>query len=63
MVKVTTIKIVLSMILVEDLHLEHIDVKTTYLHGDLGEELYMMQPQGYVVICNEVLVCRLRRSL
>jgi hypothetical protein len=31
---------------VEDLHLEQLDVKTTFLHGDLEEDIYISQPQG-----------------
>jgi hypothetical protein len=38
------IRIVLSIVAAEDLHLEQLDVKTTFLHGDLEEEIYMQQP-------------------
>jgi hypothetical protein len=48
---------------VEDLNLEQLDVKTTFLHGDLEEEIYMQQPQGYEVKGKENLVCRLKKSL
>ena len=48
---------------IEDLHLEQMDVKTTFLHGDLEEEIYMQQPQGYEVKGKENLVCRLKKSL
>ena len=47
----------------EDLHLEQLDVKTTFLHGDLEEEIYMQQPKGYEVKGKEELVCRLKKSL
>eukprot|EP00253_Pinus_taeda_P003064 PITA_03064 len=43
----TSIRTILSLIVVEDLHLEQLDVKSTFLHGNLEEEIYMHQPQGY----------------
>jgi hypothetical protein len=38
----TSISTILSFVVVEDLHLEQLDVKTTFLHGDLEEEIYML---------------------
>eukprot|EP00253_Pinus_taeda_P030313 PITA_30313 len=54
---------ILSLVAVEYLHLEQLDVKTTFLHGDLEEEIYMQQPQGYEVKGKEKLVCKLKKSL
>jgi hypothetical protein len=62
-VKITSIRTILSLVAVEDLHLEQLDVKTTFLHGDLEEEIYMQQPYGYEVKGKENLVCRLNKSL
>ena len=62
-VKMTSIKTLLSPVAIEDLHLEQLDVKTTFLHGDLEEEIYMKQPQGYELKGKEKLVCRLKKSL
>eukprot|EP00253_Pinus_taeda_P025266 PITA_25266 len=39
------------------------DVKTTFLHGDLGEEIYMKQPEGFAVKGKKELVCKLKKSL
>ena len=33
------------------------------LHGDLEEDIYMQQPQGYEVKGKKNLVCRLKKSL
>ncbi|KAH9298726.1 hypothetical protein KI387_030408, partial [Taxus chinensis] len=48
-VKMTSIRTVLGIVVAEDLHLEQLDVKTAFLHDDLEEELYMQQPEGYEV--------------
>jgi hypothetical protein len=59
----TSIRTILSLVVVEDLHLEQLDVKTTFLHGDLEEEIYMQQLQRYEVKGKEILVCRLKKRL
>ena len=40
-VKMTSIRTILSLVAVEDFHLKQLDVKITFLHGDLEEEIYM----------------------
>ena len=39
------------------------DVKKTFLHGDLEEEIYMKQPKGFMVKGKKELVCRLNNSM
>jgi hypothetical protein len=34
-----------------------------FLHGDLDEEIYMQQPQGYEIKGKENLICRLKKSM
>jgi ATP-binding cassette subfamily B (MDR/TAP) protein 1 len=46
-VKLSTLRFLLSVIAHEDLELLQLDVKTTFLHGDLNEEIYMEQPQAF----------------
>ena len=43
-VKMTSIRVILGMTASMDLEVEQLDVKTTFLHGDLEEEIYMEQP-------------------
>jgi len=38
-------------------------VKTTFLHGDLEEEIYMKKPKGFAVKGKKELVCKLKKSL
>jgi hypothetical protein len=42
--KLTSIRFLLSIAAAFDLEVEQMDVKTTFLHGDLEEEIYMKQP-------------------
>ena len=58
-----SIRTILSLVAVEDLHIEQLDVKTTFLHGDLEEEIYMQQPQGYEFKWKGNLVCTFEKSL
>nr|GFC68070.1 retrovirus-related Pol polyprotein from transposon TNT 1-94 [Tanacetum cinerariifolium] len=39
-------RLVLSIVAYEDLHLDQLDVKTTFLHGDIDEDIYMAQLEG-----------------
>uniref|UniRef100_A0A2N9J4X6 CCHC-type domain-containing protein n=1 Tax=Fagus sylvatica TaxID=28930 RepID=A0A2N9J4X6_FAGSY len=47
----------------QDLELEQLDVKTAFLHGNLEEEIFMEQPEGFKQPGTENLVCRLKKSL
>jgi hypothetical protein len=39
------------------------DVKTTFLNGEIKEEVYVEQPQGFEVHDREMHVCRLKKDL
>nr|GEW42846.1 retrovirus-related Pol polyprotein from transposon TNT 1-94 [Tanacetum cinerariifolium] len=57
-------RLVLSIVAAEDLHLEQLDVKTAFLHGDLDEDIYMTQPEGFQSAGKEEnLVSKLKKSL
>ena len=39
------------------------DVKTVFLNDNLVEEIYMMQPEGFIEKNQEHIVCKLKRSI
>ena len=63
-VKMTTLWLVLGVVATEDLGLEKLDIKMTFLHGDLEEYIYMSQPASFTVMGEQShLVRRLKKSL
>ena len=61
--KMSTIRLVLEMVATEILHFEQLDVKMAFFHDDLEEDIYMTQPEGFIVQGQENLVCKLKKSL
>ena len=62
-VKMTTLRTVLGLVAIEDMELVQMDVKTAFLHGDLEEDVYMKQPEGFEQPGQEELVCKLNKAL
>ena len=44
------------------LQLHQVDITTAFLNGELEEEVYMCQPEGFITSGSEDLVCRLKKS-
>ncbi|GJU80579.1 retrotransposon protein, putative, ty1-copia subclass [Tanacetum coccineum] len=59
-VRHTSIRVILAVTACKDYELEQLDVKTTFLHGNLEEVIYMRQPPGYE---QGNKVCLLKKSL
>jgi hypothetical protein len=53
----------LSIVVAFDFEVEQMDVKTTFVHGDLEEEIYMKRLEGFVVKGKKELVCKMKKSL
>jgi hypothetical protein len=62
-VKLVSVRDVLALVALLDLELEKLDVKTTFLHGDLDEDVYMEQSQRFVHVHNKRFVCKINNSL
>lgn len=62
-VKFNTIRSVISIVAIEDLHLEQLDVKTVFLHEDLDEETYIHKSEGFFKKEKKNMMCRLKKSL
>ena len=57
-VKITTLRLLLGVVVTEDLELEQMDVKKAFLHGDMEEDIYMSQLAGFMTTGEEGhLVC------
>jgi hypothetical protein len=39
------------------------DVKTSFLHGELEDEIYMKKPEGFDVKGKKEMVCKMKKSL
>ena len=46
-----------------DLELHQMDVKMTFLNGDLYENVYMAQPKDFVMEAKERMGCRMQKSI
>ena len=62
-VKLSSIEIILGLATNQDLEIEQLDFKTAFLHGNLEEEIYMHQPEGFEVKGKEELVNKLKKSM
>ena len=61
--RITSIRLLIALATVYDLQIHQMDVKTAFLNGELEEEIYMEQPEGFIVPGQENKVCRLVKSL
>jgi hypothetical protein len=52
-VKHTSIRALLGLVASNDYELEQLDVTTAFLNGELEEEIFMQQPEGFVVLGKE----------
>ena len=61
--RINSIRVVLAIAALRNLEVHQKDVKTTFLNGDLDEEIYMEQLEGFSTSGKEKKVCKLVKSL
>ena len=62
-IRFSSIRALLAYAVQNDLLVHQMDVVTAFLNGNLEEEIYMEQPDGYIQPGKENLVCKLQKSL
>ena len=62
-VKFSSIRALLAYAVENNMEIHQMDVVTAFLNGELDEDIYMDQPEGYTLKGKEHLVCKLRKSL
>jgi hypothetical protein len=62
-VRYDSLRSILALAASRDLHLLQIDVQTAFLYGEIDQELFIHQPEGYVTEDSENYVCRLNKGL
>ncbi|KAD6795308.1 hypothetical protein E3N88_06204 [Mikania micrantha] len=58
-----SLRIVMALVAHFDLELHQMDVKTAFLNGDLHEDVFMKQPEGFEPKGKEHMVCKLNKSI
>ena len=61
--RLDTIRIIIALAAQQDWSIFQLDVKSAFLHGDLSEEVYVQQPQGYEKRGEEHKVYKLNKAL
>jgi len=60
---IKSIRILLAIAAYYDYEIWQMDVKTAFLNGELKEEVYMTQPEGFTSMFDINKVCKLQRSI
>ena len=60
---VVSVRSVVALAVHENMKLHQTDVKTAFLNGELNEEVFKKQPEGFVKEGKENLVCHLKKSI
>ena len=63
MARFKSLQTLLALAVEDGLHVHQMDLTTAFLNGKLKEEVYMDQPEGFIIRGKENLVCKFKHSL
>ncbi|GJY79922.1 ribonuclease H-like domain, reverse transcriptase, RNA-dependent DNA polymerase [Tanacetum coccineum] len=61
--RIETVRLILALAAYHGWQVHHLDVKSAFLHGDLKEEVYVTQPEGFIQQGNSGKVYKLTKAL
>jgi hypothetical protein len=61
--RMEAIRLLLDYACSKNIKVYHMDVKSTFLNGELEEEVYIEQPEGFQLSENAYYVCKLKKAL
>ena len=61
--KLNTIRVLVALATKHKWKIHQLDIKSAFLNGELKEELYLVQPKGFVQKGHEHLVCKLKKAI
>ena len=61
--RISSIRVLIFLASIHNLVIHHMDVKITFLNGELEEEIYMDKPKRCMVPKDKQKICRLVKSL
>ena len=62
-VKASTIRIIFTLAVTRGWDIQQVDINNAFLNGDLQEEVFMNQLEGFIDPTKPTYVCKLRKAL
>lgn len=63
MAHLETVRLVLALTVHAGWEVHHFDMKSAFLNGDIKEEVFVYQPEGYIIEGEEDRVYKLKKAL
>ncbi len=61
--RMEAIRMILAYACSKKIKVSRMDVNSSFLNGELKEEVYIEQPEGYQILDKKGYVCRLKKAL